>query len=134
MMATGLEDEKDPKRARVVLSKGQKVVGPGYSKLIGAAAKVTDTGENLGNPSQLNQVSKTEQHYLRWVSRVSQDNIMDWQTDRVSQVSQNSSTDRWADRVSRVGNTEQKTGGSSLVANTESQVIENSANTESQVT
>jgi hypothetical protein len=29
--ATKLEDEKDSKRARVVLSKGREVVGPGYS-------------------------------------------------------------------------------------------------------
>jgi hypothetical protein len=29
--ATKLEDEKDLKRARVVLSKGREVVGPGYS-------------------------------------------------------------------------------------------------------
>jgi hypothetical protein len=33
-----LGDEKDPKRARVVLSKGHEVVGPGYSWLSGAAA------------------------------------------------------------------------------------------------
>jgi hypothetical protein len=69
-MATELEDEKDPKRARVVLSKGHEVVGPGYVTLTGAATKVTDRGENSGNPSQ---VSKTELHYLSrvsWVSRV----------------------------------------------------------------
>jgi hypothetical protein len=47
----------------VVLSKGHEVVRSGYSRLAGAAAKVTDRGENLGNPSQVNRVSKTEQHY-----------------------------------------------------------------------
>jgi hypothetical protein len=52
--ATESEDEKDPKRAHVVLSKGHEVVGPGYSRLTGAAAKVTDVGENLGNPSGVN--------------------------------------------------------------------------------
>jgi hypothetical protein len=41
------EDRKDPKRAHVLLSNGHKVVGPGYSRVIGA--KVTDKKENLGN-------------------------------------------------------------------------------------
>jgi hypothetical protein len=68
--ATELEDEKDPKRARVVLSKGRELVGPGDSRLTGAATKVTDIGENLGNPSPVNRVSKTEHHYLSRVSRV----------------------------------------------------------------
>jgi hypothetical protein len=125
--ATKPEDEKDLKRARVVLSKGCEVVESGYSRLIGAAAKVTDRGENLGNPSRVNRVSKTEQHYPSRVSQVG----------RVSQVSQNSSMDRRADRVnwvSWVGNTERKIGGSSWVANMESWVMENSANTESRVT
>jgi hypothetical protein len=76
--ATELEDERDPKRARVVLSKGCEVLGPEYSRLIGAAAKVTDRGENLGNSSRVNRVSRTEQHY----------------PSRVSQVNQNSSVDR----------------------------------------
>jgi hypothetical protein len=49
--ATEPEDEKDPKRARVVLSKGHEVVRSGYSRLAGAAANVTDRGENSGNPS-----------------------------------------------------------------------------------
>jgi hypothetical protein len=70
--ATESEDEKDSKRGRVVLSKGRQVVGPGYSRLTGAAAKLTDRGENLGNPSRVNRVSKMEQHYPSWVSRVSQ--------------------------------------------------------------
>jgi hypothetical protein len=124
-IATEPEDKKDPKRACVMLSKGHEVVGPGYSRLTSAATKVTDRGENSGNPNRVNQVSKTEQHYpsrVNWVSqmeqhyqrrvsRVSHDNSTDRQAYRVSQVSQNSSTDQQADRVSRVnrvGNTKQK--------------------------
>jgi hypothetical protein len=53
MTAMEPEDE-DPKRARVVLSKGREVVGLGYSRLTGAAAKVTDMKENLGNHNQVN--------------------------------------------------------------------------------
>jgi hypothetical protein len=78
-MAMEPEDEKDPKRARVVLSKGREVVGPGHSRLIGAAAKITDMGVNSGNSSRVNQnssvdrqagrVSKTEQHYLSQVNQ-----------------------------------------------------------------
>jgi hypothetical protein len=75
--------------------------------LTGGAAKVTNRGENSGNPS--------------WVNRVIQDNSTDRQADRVSQNS-------------RVGNTELKIGGSSRVTNTKSWVMENLANTESRVT
>jgi hypothetical protein len=35
------EDEKDPKRTRMVLSKGREVVRPGYSRLSRDAASVT---------------------------------------------------------------------------------------------
>jgi hypothetical protein len=140
------EDRKDPKRACVVLSKGCKVVGPSYSRVIGVAAKVMDNKENSGNHGWVNRVSKTEQHYP---SRVSQNNNMDQQVDqvgrvswvgRVTQVSPSSSTDQqidqasWVDRVSRVSCMEQKIGGSSRVTNTEVRVMENSANTESWVT
>jgi hypothetical protein len=90
---------------------------PDYLRLTGAAAKVTDRGQNSSNYSCVNQVSKMEQHYPSGVSR----------------VNQNSSADRRAGRVSRVGNTEQKIAGSCRVANTESWVMENSANTESRV-
>jgi transketolase N-terminal domain/subunit len=68
MMATEPEDEMDPKRACVVLSKGHEVVESGYSRLISAVAKVMDMRENSGNHSQVNQVSKTKQHYLSRVS------------------------------------------------------------------
>jgi hypothetical protein len=63
------EDDMDPKRARVVLSKGREVVELGYSMLTGVAAKVMGRGEHSGNPSR--------------VSRVSQDNSMDEEADRV---------------------------------------------------
>jgi hypothetical protein len=53
-------DEKDLKRAWVVLSKDREVVELGYSRLSGAAAKVMLKGENSGNP---NRVSKMEQRY-----------------------------------------------------------------------
>jgi hypothetical protein len=123
-MATELEDEKDPKRARVVLSKGHEVVGPGYLTLIGAAAKVTDRGENSGNPSRVNWVSKTELHYLSRVSRVGR---VSW----VSRVMEN-----LANTESRV--TENLTNMENRVtqnlANTESRATQNSANTESRVT
>jgi hypothetical protein len=98
-----------------MLSKGHEVVRSGYSRLTAAAAKVTDRGENSDNPTWVNQVSKMEQHCPSWVS-------------------QDNNTDRQADRVSRVGNMEQKIGGSSQVASTESRVMENLANTENRVT
>jgi hypothetical protein len=44
MMATKPEDEKDTKGARVVVSKGREVVGPGYLRLTGATTKLTDRG------------------------------------------------------------------------------------------
>jgi hypothetical protein len=69
-MATKPEDEKDPKRARVVLSKGCEVVRPGYLRLTGVAAKVMNRGEKSGNSSQVKRVSKTEPHYPSRVSRV----------------------------------------------------------------
>jgi hypothetical protein len=77
-------DEKDLKRAQVVLSKGHEVVGPGYSRMSGAAAEVMHKGENSGNSNRVNQVSKTEQRYP---SRVK------W-TDRVSQIGQDSRPDQ----------------------------------------
>jgi hypothetical protein len=87
-------DEKDPKRARVVLSKGHEVVGLGYSRLSGAAAEVMHKGEDSGNPNRVNRVSKTEQCYPSN------------RTDRVSQIDRDSRLDQRIDRVSRVVNTE----------------------------
>jgi hypothetical protein len=59
-MAPEPEDRKDPKRARVVPSKGREVVGPGYLRVIGVAAKITDKRENSGNHGWVNWVSKTK--------------------------------------------------------------------------
>jgi hypothetical protein len=107
-VALELEDRRDLKRAHVLLSKDNEVVGPGYSWVIDVAAKVTDKREDSGNHSRVNWVSKTEQHYP---SRVSQNRNMDRQADRVGWVSQvglvtrvspNSSTDRRIDRVGQV--------------------------------
>jgi hypothetical protein len=39
------EDEKDPKRASMVLSKVHEVVGPDYSRLPGDATRAADIGE-----------------------------------------------------------------------------------------
>jgi hypothetical protein len=47
------EDEKDPKRAHMVLSKEREVVGPGYSRLSRDAARVTDRGQDSGNPNRV---------------------------------------------------------------------------------
>jgi hypothetical protein len=94
----------------VVLSKGHEVVGPGYSSLTGAAAKVTDMGENSANSRRVNRVRKMEQHYPSRGNRVNQISSADQRAGWVSRVN-------W---VSWVGNTEQKIGGSSRVANTKS--------------
>jgi hypothetical protein len=68
----------------VVLSKGHEVVRAGNSRLTHAATKVTDRGENVGNSSRVNRVSKMGQHYPSRVSRVNQKSSMDQQADRVS--------------------------------------------------
>jgi hypothetical protein len=57
----------------VVLSKGHEVVGPGYSRMTGVAAKVANKRENSGNHD--------------WVNQVSQNNNIDRQADRVGRVS-----------------------------------------------
>jgi hypothetical protein len=115
--APKLDDRKDLKRACVVLLKGREVVGPGYSRVRGVAAKVTDKRENLGNHGRVNRVSMTEKHYPDRVNRVSQNSNTDRQVDQVGQatwVSPNNITARRTDQVSRVnrvswvGNTEHK--------------------------
>jgi hypothetical protein len=50
------EDEKDSKRAFMVLSKGCKVVGPSFSRVLGDAARVADGGEELGKPNRVDRV------------------------------------------------------------------------------
>jgi hypothetical protein len=110
-MASEPEDRKDPKRECVVLSKGCEVVGLGYLRVTGVAAKVTDKRENLANHGQVNRVSTTEQHYLSQVNRVGQNSNTDQQANRVgrvswvglaTQVSPNSSMDQRTYQVSRV--------------------------------
>jgi hypothetical protein len=91
-------DEKDLKRARVVLSKGHEVVRPGYSRLSGAAAEVMHKGENPRNPNRVNQASKTEQRYLSWVN---------W-TDQVIQIGRDSRPDQRIDWVSQVAKMERQ--------------------------
>jgi hypothetical protein len=100
MMPPEPEDKKDPKGARVVLSKDREMVGPGYSRATGVAAKVTNKREKLGNHGRVNQIIKMEQYYLSRVNRVSQNSYMDQQADQVGQatrVSPNSSMDRRID-------------------------------------
>jgi hypothetical protein len=55
-VATGQEDEKDPKRARVMLSQGREVVGPGYSKLSSATATLMDKGRSSDILNRVTQV------------------------------------------------------------------------------
>jgi hypothetical protein len=65
------EDMKDLKREHVLLSKGCELVGSGYSRVTSVVAKVTDKRENSDSHCQVNRVSKTEQHYMSRVNRVS---------------------------------------------------------------
>jgi hypothetical protein len=51
-----LENEKDPMRACMVLSKAREVVGPDYSRLSGDATRVEDRGEESGSPNQIDRV------------------------------------------------------------------------------
>jgi hypothetical protein len=46
------EDEKDPKRAHMVLFNCREVVRLGYSRLSMDAARATDRGEESGNLSR----------------------------------------------------------------------------------
>jgi hypothetical protein len=54
--AMGHEDEKDPKRAHVVLSQGREVVGPGYSKLSSAAATEINKGRRSDNLNRVIEI------------------------------------------------------------------------------
>jgi transketolase N-terminal domain/subunit len=49
------EDEKDPKRTRMVLSRGHELVGLGYSTSADAA-RVTDRGRKSDNPNGVGRV------------------------------------------------------------------------------
>jgi hypothetical protein len=84
------EDEKDLKRACMVLSKGREVVGPGYSRLSRGATRVTDEEEESGNPNL--------------VDRVHREYDTDWQTDQVTQDSwgnQDGYTGQQADQITQ---------------------------------
>jgi hypothetical protein len=121
------EDEKDPKRTRMVLSKGREVVRPGYSRLSRDAASVTD---RVGESGKTNRVDRVHREYgtdrrIDRVTRNSQgnrDGYLGWQIDWVTQVS----------RGNRDSNP--KSGNSSRViknlATMENHVTEKSANTE----
>jgi hypothetical protein len=56
-VATGQEDGKDPKRARVVQSQGQEVVRPGYSMMSSAATTGKDKGRCWDNPNWVTRVT-----------------------------------------------------------------------------
>jgi hypothetical protein len=70
-MVPELEGEKDPKRARMVLSKGREVIRLGCSRLSGDAARATNREES-GN---LNRVDRVHREYdTDWVTRESWSN------------------------------------------------------------
>jgi hypothetical protein len=85
------EDEKDPKRTHRVLSKGREVVGPGYSRLPGDAARVMDRGE-LGKPNRVDRVHR-EYDTDRRTGRVTQDR----------RGNRDSGSGQQANRVTRAG-------------------------------
>jgi hypothetical protein len=64
-MAPEPVDNRDPKRAHVVLSKGHEVVGMGYSRVTDVAGAA-----NSGNHDRVIRVSKTEQHYRARLTRL----------------------------------------------------------------
>jgi hypothetical protein len=81
------ENEKDPKRARMVLSKGREVVRWGYSRLSGDDARVTGRGEESGNPNRVHREYNTDR-----------------QTDRLTRDSwgnQDRYSGRWVDYVTQ---------------------------------
>jgi hypothetical protein len=86
----GSEDEKDPKRTRMVLSKGREVVGLGYSRLSGDAARVMGRGEELGNPNRVHREYDTDRliDQVTQDSRGNRDGYSGRQTYRVTQDSQ----------------------------------------------
>jgi hypothetical protein len=47
------DDEKDPKRSLMVLSKAPEVVGQGYPRLSWDATRAADRGEESGNPNRV---------------------------------------------------------------------------------
>jgi hypothetical protein len=60
-----------------VLSTGHELVGPGYSRLSGDAARVTDRGGESGNPNRVDQVRR-EYDTDRQIDQVTQDSQGNW--------------------------------------------------------
>jgi hypothetical protein len=56
-VATGQEDEKDLKRACVVLSQGHEVVRSGYCTMSSVAATGKDKGRHWDNPNRVTRVT-----------------------------------------------------------------------------
>jgi hypothetical protein len=83
------EDEKDLKRAHMVLSKGREVVGPCYSRLLWDAARVADRGEESGKPNRVHWEYDTDQQTDRVTrdSRSNRDGYSSRQADRVTRDS-----------------------------------------------
>jgi hypothetical protein len=74
----------------MVLANGREVVGPGYSRLLGDAARVANRGGESVSPNRVDQV--------RW------ENDTDQWTDPVTRDSwgkRDEYSGRWADRVTR---------------------------------
>jgi hypothetical protein len=57
----------------MVSSRVHKVVGPDYTRLSGDAARVTDRGEESGNPNRANRVCR-EYNMDRQIDQFAQDN------------------------------------------------------------
>jgi hypothetical protein len=101
------EDEKDPKRTRMVLFRGHEVVGLGYSKLSGDVARVKDRGGESGNPNRVCWEYDTDRR-TNQVTRDSRGNgdgysgqRTDWIT-RDSWGNRNGGTGQQANRVTRI--------------------------------
>jgi hypothetical protein len=97
-VATGQEDEKDPTRARVMLSQGREVVGPGYSKLSSAAATLMDKGRSSDILNRVTQVGDKDGQPGNMETR---------------------KKGKRSGQVGRVSNTKQEPRSASWVANTE---------------
>jgi hypothetical protein len=74
--ATEQKDEKDPKRACVVLSQGREVVGTGYSTMSSATTAGKDKGRRWDNPNRVTRITDKGRNpdNSNWVTRVSSTN------------------------------------------------------------
>jgi hypothetical protein len=84
------EDEKDPKRTRMVLSKDHEVVRMAYSRLSGDAASVIDRRGESGNPNRVDWVHR-EYDTNQWTDLVTRD----------SRGNRDGYSDRWTDWVTQ---------------------------------